>query len=155
MVPFCETVHDRIGIEIARGCTEAAAFVRPACSIGPCGKGKRRPYWNLPRNNIAGTGWEEVSLLSLSAGDYSAIGHLIRRMCEDFGPDMVALSLPSLRTDTFDGEIAEQIHKVRKTGFTLAPEAGTDRLRRIINKGNTEEDLERAVTIAFERGWRR
>ena len=74
-------------------------------------------------------------------------------MCEDFGPDMVALSLPSLRTDTFDGEIAEQIRKVRKTGFTLAPEAGTDRLRRIINKGNSEEDLERAVTIAFERGW--
>jgi radical SAM-linked protein len=107
----------------------------------------------LARKNINASGWEEVSLLSLSAGDYSTIGHLIKRMSEDFSSDMVALSLPSLRTDTFDGEIAEQIRKVRKTGFTLAPEAGTDRLRRVINKGNSEEDLERAVTKAFSLGW--
>jgi len=153
VVPFCETVHDRIGIEIARGCTRGCRFCQAGMLYRPVRERQAKTILELARNNIAGTGWEEVSLLSLSAGDYSAIGHLIRQMCEDFGPDMVALSLPSLRTDTFDGEIAEQIRKVRKTGFTLAPEAGTDRLRRIINKGNSEEDLERAVTIAFERGW--
>ncbi len=75
------------------------------------------------------------------------------KMVCDLGSEKIALSLPSLRTDTFDPEMAQQIRRVRKTGFTLAPEAGTDRLRRIINKGNTEEDLERAVIAAFKNGW--
>ncbi|MGO9569552.1 MAG: TIGR03960 family B12-binding radical SAM protein, partial [Desulfomonilaceae bacterium] len=153
VVPFCETVHDRIGIEIARGCTRGCRFCQAGMLYRPVRERQAKTIVELARNNIAGTGWEEVSLLSLSAGDYSVIGHLIKGMSEDFGPEMVALSLPSLRTDTFDGEIAEQIRKVRKTGFTLAPEAGTDRLRRVINKGNTEEDLERAVTKAFSLGW--
>jgi radical SAM-linked protein len=74
-------------------------------------------------------------------------------MVKELGPERVAISLPSLRTDTFAAEMAEQIRKVRKTGFTLAPEAGTDRLRRVINKGNTEEDLEKAITSAFQLGW--
>jgi radical SAM family uncharacterized protein/radical SAM-linked protein len=153
VVPFCETVHDRIGIEIARGCTRGCRFCQAGMLYRPVRERQAKTVIELARKNIACTGWEEVSLLSLSAGDYSGIGRLIKRMCEDFGQDMVALSLPSLRTDTFDGEIADQIRKVRKTGFTLAPEAGTDRLRRIINKGNSEEDLERAVTTAFAHGW--
>ncbi len=105
-------------------------------------------------DSLRSSGWEEVSLLSLSSGDYSQICELIGRMTEEFSSDKVALSLPSLRTDTFSEEMALQIKKVRKTGFTLAPEAGTDRLRRVINKGNTEEDLERAVSKAFHAGWR-
>jgi radical SAM family uncharacterized protein/radical SAM-linked protein len=153
VVPFCETVHDRIGVEIARGCTRGCRFCQAGMLYRPVRERPLETVVELARNNIAATGWEEVSLLSLSAGDYSTIGHLIKRMSQDFGPEMVALSLPSLRTDTFDGEIAEQIRKVRKTGFTLAPEAGTDRLRRMINKGNSEEDLERAVTTAFSLGW--
>ncbi len=153
VVPFCETVHDRIGIEIARGCTRGCRFCQAGMLYRPVRERQAETIVDLARKNIACSGWEEVSLLSLSAGDYSSIGRLIKRMSEDFGPDKVALSLPSLRTDTFDGEFAEQIRKVRKTGFTLAPEAGTDRLRRIINKGNNEEDLERAVATAFEHGW--
>jgi len=108
---------------------------------------------DLVQRNISATGWEEVALLSLSAGDYSHIGPLIKRISAEHAGDKVALSLPSLRTDTFDREMAEEIQKVRKTGFTLAPEAGTERLRRVINKGNTEADLERAVKSAFEQGW--
>lgn len=107
----------------------------------------------LARQNLRGTGWEEIALLSLSTGDYGGIGRLIQEMVDELSPERTAVSLPSLRTDTFEAEMAEQIRRVRKTGFTLAPEAGTDRLRRVINKGNTEEDLEKAITAAFQQGW--
>ena len=153
VVPFCETVHDRIGIEIARGCTRGCRFCQAGMLYRPVRERQAKTILELAakqhRGHRLGRSQPVVSICRRLLG----YRPLIRRMCEDFGPDMVALSLPSLRTDTFDGEIAEQIRKVRKTGFTLAPEAGTDRLRRIINKGNSEEDLERAVTIAFERGW--
>jgi radical SAM family uncharacterized protein/radical SAM-linked protein len=153
IVPFCETVHDRVGLEIARGCTRGCRFCQAGMLYRPVREREPETILTLARNSIASTGWEEVALLSLSTGDYSHIGELIKIMAAEFTPGKVAISLPSLRTDTFDSEMAEHIRKVRKTGFTLAPEAGTDRLRRIINKGNTEEDLERAVTVAFRQGW--
>ena len=108
---------------------------------------------NIAEESLAHTGWDEISLLSLSTGDYSQISPLVKKLTNQFTDSRVAISLPSLRTDTFDSELAEQIRKVRKTGFTLAPEAGTDRLRRVINKGNTEDDLKKAVDSAFELGW--
>ncbi|MBI5569862.1 MAG: TIGR03960 family B12-binding radical SAM protein [Desulfomonile tiedjei] len=154
VVPFCEIVHDRVGIEIARGCTRGCRFCQAGMLYRPVRERLPGRVKELARESVAASGWDEVSLLSLSTGDYSGIGELIGQMTHDLGPERVALSLPSLRTDTFSGEIAEQIRKVRKTGFTLAPEAGTDTLRRVINKGNTEEDLERAVSSAFEQGWR-
>lgn len=153
VVPFCETVHDRVGLEVARGCTRGCRFCQAGMLYRPVRERTPDTILNLARNNLRCTGWEEVALLSLSTGDYSAIGGLIQRMVEELGPDRVAVSLPSLRTDTFTSEMGEQIRKVRKTGFTLAPEAGTDRLRRVINKGNTEEDLEKAVKSAFQLGW--
>jgi radical SAM family uncharacterized protein/radical SAM-linked protein len=154
VVPFCETVHDRIGLEIARGCTRGCRFCQAGMIYRPVREREARSIIDLAHNSLASTGWEEIALLSLSSGDYSCIGDLIRRFTRDFAHDKVALSLPSLRTDSFDAEMAEEIRKVRKTGFTLAPEAGSERLRRIINKGNTEEDLQRAVTTAFDRGWK-
>ena len=153
LVPFCETVHDRIGMEIARGCSRGCRFCQAGMVYRPVREREVDTILELARKSLEATGWEEVALLSLSSGDYTLIGDLIKTMAEEHVPDKVAISLPSLRTDTFDSEMAEQIRRVRKTGFTLAPEAGTDRLRRIINKGNTEEDLEKAVKTAFKQGW--
>jgi radical SAM family uncharacterized protein/radical SAM-linked protein len=153
VVPFCEIVHDRIGIEIARGCTRGCRFCQAGMLYRPVRERDPETVLQLAKENIAAAGWEEVALLSLSSGDYSSIRSLMRKMVSDLGNEKVALSLPSLRTDTFDQEMAQQIRRVRKTGFTLAPEAGTERLRRIINKGNTEEDLEKAVIAAFKNGW--
>lgn len=153
VVPFCETVHDRIGIEIARGCTRGCRFCQAGMLYRPVRERSPETVLDLARRSVDATGWDELGLLSLSSGDYSRIGELVRRATGEFAAEKVALSLPSLRTDTFDEAMAENIRKVRKTGFTLAPEAGTDRLRRVINKGNTEEDLKRAVTAAFRLGW--
>ncbi|MFH1112309.1 MAG: TIGR03960 family B12-binding radical SAM protein [Pseudomonadota bacterium] len=154
VVPFCETVHDRIGLEIARGCTRGCRFCQAGMVYRPVRERQPDTILGLAHSCVSATGWEEMALLSLSSGDYSCINELIRSITRDFADSKTALSLPSLRTDSFDAEMAEQIRKVRKTGFTLAPEAGTERLRRIINKGNTEEDLQRAVSTAFDRGWR-
>lgn len=153
VVPFCETVHDRIGVEITRGCTRGCRFCQAGMIYRPVRERAAAQVMSLARESVAATGWEEIALLSLSSGDYTCIRGLITEMARELSPEKVALSLPSLRTDTFDSVLAEQIRRVRKTGFTLAPEAGTDRLRRIINKGSTEEDLERAVVEAFRHGW--
>jgi radical SAM family uncharacterized protein/radical SAM-linked protein len=154
VVPFCEIVHDRVGVEIARGCTRGCRFCQAGMLYRPVREREPAQILQWATESLRSSGWEEVSLLSLSSGDYSDICDLIGKMTETFASEKVALSLPSLRTDTFSEEMALQIRKVRKTGFTLAPEAGTDRLRRVINKGNTEEDLERAVSKAFHAGWR-
>ncbi|MEJ2716480.1 MAG: B12-binding domain-containing radical SAM protein, partial [Deltaproteobacteria bacterium] len=116
VVPFCETVHDRVGLEIARGCTRGCRFCQAGMLYRPVRERETATIANLARKSLEITGWEEVSLLSLSSGDYSCIGELVRTMTDEFGRDMVALSLPSLRTETFDAGLAEQIRKVRKTG---------------------------------------
>ncbi len=153
VVPFCDIVHDRIGLEIARGCTRGCRFCQAGMLYRPVRE--RNPGTIVKRAGEAlqTTGWDEVSLLSLSSGDYSRIGELVHCMIDRFGKEMVAVSLPSLRTETLDTHIARAISSVRKTGFTLAPEAGTDRLRAVINKGNSEADLERAVRSALLEGW--
>ncbi|AFM24256.1 TIGR03936 family radical SAM-associated protein [Desulfomonile tiedjei] len=153
IVPFCETVHDRIGVEVARGCTRGCRFCQAGMIYRPVREKSVQRVLHLAEQNLRSTGWEEVALLSLSTGDHSCISDLIGCMVQKFGSEKIAVSLPSLRTDTFNTDMGEQIRRVRKTGFTLAPEAGTERLRKIINKGNTEEDLQRAITAAFDLGW--
>ncbi|MBM4326184.1 MAG: TIGR03960 family B12-binding radical SAM protein [Deltaproteobacteria bacterium] len=154
VAPHCETVHDRIALEIARGCTRGCRFCQAGMLCRPVREREPSLIMELIRKSVSSSGWEEVSLLSLSSGDYSCIGGLLSALTQRLTPDKTAISLPSLRTETLDEEIAHEVRKVRKTGFTLAPEAGTDRLRRVINKGNTSEDLEHAVRAAFAAGWR-
>ncbi|MFH0959213.1 MAG: TIGR03960 family B12-binding radical SAM protein, partial [Pseudomonadota bacterium] len=154
VVPFCEITHDRVGLEIARGCTRGCRFCQAGMIYRPVRERTTENLLNIAQRLLSVTGWDEIGLLSLSSGDYSTIGDLIRKFNREFSGRRIAISLPSLRTDTFDSEIAAEIKKVRKTGFTLAPEAGTQRLRNVINKGNSEEDLKHAIVSAFSEGWK-
>ncbi len=154
VVPFCDITHDRVGLEIARGCTRGCRFCQAGMIYRPVREREAHGLMNLSRELLKSTGWDEIGLLSLSSGDYSSIGPLVKGLTREFSNKKVAISLPSLRTDTFDSELASEIRKVRKTGFTLAPEAGTERLRRVINKGNSEEDLKTAIISAFREGWK-
>jgi radical SAM-linked protein len=154
VVPFCQITHDRVGLEIARGCTRGCRFCQAGMIYRPVRERKTDTLLEIAERLLSVTGWGEIGLLSLSSGDYSTIGNLIREFNRAFSSKKIAISLPSLRTDTFDSEIATEIKKVRKTGFTLAPEAGTERLRNFINKGNSEEDLKNAIISAFREGWK-
>ena len=154
VVPFCDITHDRIGLEIARGCTRGCRFCQAGIIYRPVRERQHEGLLNTSRDLLQSTGWDQIGLLSLSSGDYSCIGPLVKALTREFSDKKIAISLPSLRTDTFDSELASEIKKVRKTGFTMAPEAGTERLRRVINKGNSEEDLKNAVISAFREGWK-
>lgn len=154
VVPFCEITHDRVGLEISRGCTRGCRFCQAGMIYRPVRERKTDNLLNMAKKLLSVTGWDEIGLLSLSSGDYSGIVNLIRMFNREFYDQKISISLPSLRTDTFGPELAAEIRKVRKTGFTLAPEAGTDRLRKVINKGNSEEDLKNAIISAFREGWK-
>jgi len=153
IVPFMQTVHDRLPLEIQRGCTRGCRF----CQVGMITRPTRQRDPNQVRRiaeaGLQATGYEEVGFLSLSAGDYSCINGVLEDFFDEFGPENVGISLPSLRTETMNARLAEQIGRVRKSGFTVAPEAATERMRRVINKGNAEKDLLHAVDTIFEAGW--
>ncbi len=152
VTPFCEIVHDRIGLEIARGCTHGCRFCQAGMVCRPVRERHASKVLDITRANMDSTGWEEVALLSLSTGDYSQLKPLVKALIDEYAATKTSVSLPSMRTESFDAEIIDYIRKSRQTGLTLAPEAGTERLRRFINKGNTEEDLEKAVRAAFVNG---
>jgi radical SAM family uncharacterized protein/radical SAM-linked protein len=153
IVPFMQTVHDRLPLEIQRGCTRGCRF----CQVGMITRPTRQRDPNQVRRiaeaGLLATGYEEVGFLSLSAGDYSCINGVLEDFFDEFGAENVGISLPSLRTETMNARLAEQIARVRKSGFTVAPEAATERMRRVINKGNAEKDLLHAVDTIFEAGW--
>ncbi len=154
LLPFIQTVHDRLGIEIARGCTRSCRFCQAGVIYRPVRERSPETVEQLARRGLKATGWSELGMLSLSTGDYSRLHPLIQRLMELCQPLKVAISLPSLRVGTLTPEIMKEIVKVRKTGFTLAPEAGSQRLREVINKGITEEDLLETAKEAYRAGWR-
>jgi len=154
IVPFMNTVHNRVAMEIARGCTRGCRFCQAGYIYRPVRERSPEKITELLEQALANTGYEEISLLSLSTGDYSCIEPLLKGLMDRFVQQKVAVSLPSLRVGSLSEEAMEQIKKVRKTGFTLAPEAGSERMRQVINKGITEEDLLLATQTAFTLGWR-
>jgi radical SAM family uncharacterized protein len=153
IVPFMQTVHDRLPIEIQRGCVRGCRFCQVGMLTRPARQRDPRKVLEIAERGLAATGYEEVGFLSLSAGDYGCINGLLEAFFQRFAPERVAISLPSLRTETMNDSLARLIGKVKKTGFTIAPEAATDRLRRVINKGNTEENLLKAIESTFGAGW--
>lgn len=155
IVPFAEVVHDRFSIEVLRGCTRGCRFCQAGMVYRPV---RERSADEIVRDALAGlacTGYDEVSLTSLSTTDHSSIEDVLRRLTRRLEGSGVNVSLPSLRVDAFGVEMASQAAKGRKSGLTFAPEAGSQRLRNVINKNVTEEDLLATVTRAFGAGWRR
>ena len=153
LVPLLETTHDRLSVEIMRGCTRGCRFCQAGIVYRPV---RERPVSELVehvKRALDATGYDEVSLVSLSTSDYSQLGQLLASLSVTLRERMVNFSFPSLRPETFTPEIAAYARNVRKSGLTLAPEAGTERLRNVINKTNTNEDLLRAVDLAFREGW--
>ncbi|HEY8693883.1 MAG TPA: TIGR03960 family B12-binding radical SAM protein [Chloroflexota bacterium] len=153
VVPFTSIVHDRAPIEIQRGCTRGCRFCQAGMITRPTRERSKETILDIARQLAANTGFEEISLLSLSAGDYSDARGLVKSMVEQFKDSNVSVSMPSLRVDSFTVDLAKEIAQVRKTGFTFAPEAGSQRLRDVINKGVSNEDLLKAVEGAFSEGW--
>ncbi len=152
-VPYTEIVHDRIMLEIMRGCTRGCRFCQAGMLYRPVRERSLDKLLFLAEELENSTGYEEISLSSLSSGDYSCLPELARDLMQRFQDRKVAISLPSLRIDSVVKESLQETQKVRKSSLTFAPEAGTQRLRDVINKGVTREDLLRAVSDAFEGGW--
>ncbi len=153
IIPYIEAVHDRVMLEVARGCTRGCRFCQAGIVYRPVREKTPQTLEKHAEETLKNTGYEEISLTSLSSADYSCIEQITRNLLDKYEQEQIGLSLPSLRVDAFSVNLAKEIQKVRKTGLTFAPEAGTQRLRDVINKGVTEEDIERSVTGAFEAGW--
>ncbi|MEG0839426.1 MAG: TIGR03960 family B12-binding radical SAM protein [Hydrogenoanaerobacterium sp.] len=153
ILPFVAPVHDRSMLEVLRGCIRGCRFCQAGFIYRPF---REKTAETLNQNGLdltANTGYDEISLSSLSTSDYSQLEPLLEKMLSWTGKEQVNISLPSLRVDNFSQELMEQIAHVRKSGLTFAPEAGTQRLRDVINKNVTEEELIRTCTTAFEGGY--
>lgn len=153
IIPYIETVHDRVILEIFRGCTRGCRFCQAGMIYRPVRERSVDSLLSLAKQLVEVTGHEEISLSSLSTSDYSQLEKLVVSLINEFKDKKIGLSLPSLRLDSFSLEMIEEIQKVRKTGLTFAPEAGTQRLRDVINKGINEENLITSVSDAFKMGW--
>ncbi len=156
LVPLTEVVHDRLNVEIFRGCTRGCRFCQAGMITRPVRERPAAQVRRMVSDGLARTGYDEVSLTSLSSADYSGIGEVVGGIINDpMCSGEVGVSLPSLRVDAFTVGLATEIQKVRRTGLTFAPEAGTWRMRQVINKLIREEDLYGAVESAYSQGWQR
>lgn len=153
IVPFIGTVHDRIMLEMFRGCIRGCRFCQAGFIYRPVREKSPEVLLEQAKGAIAKTGYEEISLVSLSTSDYSHLQSFTDDLVKITEENKVNLSLPSLRIDNFSLDLMEKAQKVRKSGLTFAPEAGTQRLRDVINKGITEEDVVGSVSLAFGGGW--
>ncbi|MFZ7124886.1 MAG: TIGR03960 family B12-binding radical SAM protein [Desulfobacterales bacterium] len=153
VLPFGRPVHDRLRIELSRGCTRGCRFCQAGMLYRPVRERSPDRVLDLCRHALQSTGYEDVSLLSLSTGDYTCLVPLLEQMMSRYECDHVAVSLPSVRAGALTPELAKLIRKVRKTGFTIAPEAGSQRLRDAINKNVSESQITSAVESAFGLGW--
>lgn len=153
IVPYLNVVHDRVMLEMFRGCIRGCRFCQAGYIYRPVREKSKENLERLAESLIQNTGYEEISLTSLSTSDYREFHPLANSLIEKFKPKNVNLSLPSLRLDSISLKLLDEVNQVRKSGLTFAPEAGTQRLRDVINKGLTEEDILNACNLAFRNGW--
>jgi radical SAM family uncharacterized protein/radical SAM-linked protein len=153
LVPSCQIIHDRLNLEISRGCTRGCRYCQAGMIYRPVRERDPAAVLGWVEQALAATGYEEVSLLSLSVGDYGPLAGLLQGLMDRLSPARVAISLPSMRADTLTPEMMAQIQRVRRTGLTLAPEAGSQRLRQVINKNLTEAAIMDSAQRAFAAGW--
>ena len=154
LVPFMDIVHNRIMLELFRGCSRGCRFCQAGICYRPARERREEKLRKMARQLVDSSGYDEMSLTSLSSADYSCLGRLVDDLLADFKEEKVSFSLPSLRIDSFSIDLAHKMQQVRKSGLTFAPEAGTQRLRDVINKGVTEENLLTACGAAFRQGWK-
>lgn len=153
VMPYLDIVHDRMMLELFRGCTRGCRFCQAGVIYRPVRERRPEKLLELTQQLVDNTGYNEISLTSLSSADYSHLSEVVTSLIARFKSQGVSVSLPSLRIDSFSIDLAEKVQQVRKSGLTFAPEAGTQRMRDVINKGVTEQDLENAVGAAFKSGW--
>ncbi len=154
VVAYGRPVHDRLRLEVARGCTRGCRFCQAGMIYRPVRERSVKKLMALTEKSIAATGYEDISLLSLSTGDYGCLSTLMQGLFNCYSSENIALSFPSFRAGTLSPEIMNLVKQVRKTGFTIAPEAGSERLRLVINKNISEQEIFDTVSSAFELGWR-
>jgi radical SAM family uncharacterized protein/radical SAM-linked protein len=153
ILPYGKPVHDRLRLEVSRGCTRGCRFCQAGMIYRPVRERSEATLMNVCRASLDQTGYEDISLLSLSTGDYSCIASLMAGLMASFESSHTAVSLPSLRAGTLTPEVMALVKRVRKTGFTIAPEAGSQRLRNVINKNIAQDEIIETVKNAFGLGW--
>jgi radical SAM family uncharacterized protein/radical SAM-linked protein len=154
VVPLMEIVQDRMSIEVLRGCTQGCRFCQAGYFYRPVRERSPGRILDIAEKGLAASGWDTIGLVSLSTADYTQLDPLSEALNARFADQKVSISLPSLRADSFGVAIAERVREVKKTGFTFAPEAGSERLRRVINKQITDEEFLEAARIVYGHDWR-